>query len=63
MIPDYLKLLRAGAAANTVSATTGGVTFADNRSLVYAGCYSLLDRPDESEELLSTKARVLDQVP
>jgi hypothetical protein len=36
---------------------------ADNRSLVYAGSYSLLDRPDESEELLSTKARVLDQVP
>jgi hypothetical protein len=39
------------------------ISIADNRALIYAGSYSMLDRPDESEELLSTKARVLDQVP
>nr|WP_294545509.1 hypothetical protein [uncultured Rhodopila sp.] len=38
------------------------VTNADNRTFVYAGNYQLLDRPDESEELLSTRGRVLDDV-
>jgi len=39
------------------------VSVANNRNLIYAGSYLLLDRPDESEELLTTRGRVLDQVP
>lgn len=39
------------------------VAVGSNRNLVYAGSDSLLNRSDESEELLTTKGRVLDQVP
>lgn len=39
------------------------VSVADTRTFVYAGSSQLIDRPDVSEELLSTKGRVLDQVP
>ena len=38
------------------------VTAADNRAFVYAGNYQLIDRPEEPEELLSTRGRVLDDV-
>ena len=34
----------------------------DNRALVYAGSYSMLERPDAPEELLGLRGRVLDVV-
>jgi len=39
------------------------VSVAENRTFIYAGSALLLDRPLESEELLTAKGRVLDQVP
>ena len=39
------------------------VSVAENRAFIYAGSALLLDRPLESEELLTAKGRVLDQVP
>ena len=47
----------------TSDSSVKSVSVADNRSFVYAGSALLLDRPLESEELLSVKGRVLDQVP
>jgi len=38
------------------------VTNADNRMFVYAGSYRMMDRPGETEELMSVRGRVLDQV-
>jgi hypothetical protein len=39
------------------------VSIADNRTFVYAGSSSLLDRPLESEEIMTLTGKVLDQVP
>lgn len=39
------------------------VSMADNRTFLYAGSSDLIDPPDESEALFSTKGRVIDQVP
>jgi hypothetical protein len=47
----------------TGDSSVKSVSVADNRAFVYAGSALLIDRPDVSEELLSTKGRVLDQVP
>ena len=47
----------------TGDSSVKSVSVGDNRALVYLGNSSLLDRPVESEELLSLQARVLDHVP
>ncbi len=47
----------------TSNSSVKTVSVADNRTFTYAGSALLLDRPLESEELLTTKGRVLDQVP
>ena len=47
----------------TSDSSVKSVSVADNRSFIYAGSDQLIDRPDESEELLTAKGRVLDQVP
>jgi hypothetical protein len=47
----------------TGDSSVKSVSVSDSRGLIYLGSDSLLDRPDESEELLSVKGRVLDQVP
>jgi len=38
------------------------VTNADNRMFVYAGTYRMMDQPGGTEELMSVRGRVLDQV-
>jgi hypothetical protein len=47
----------------TSDSSVKAVSVAENRAFIYAGSNLLIDRPDVSEELLSTKGRVLDQVP
>ena len=47
----------------TSDSSVKSVSVAENRSFVYAGSDRLIDRPNESEELLTAKGRVLDQVP
>jgi hypothetical protein len=47
----------------TSDSSVKSVSFADTRTFLYAGSSLLLDRPVEAEELLSTKGRVIDQVP
>lgn len=47
----------------TSDSSVKSVSLADNRAFLYAGSSVLLDRPVESEELLSTRGRVIDQVP
>jgi hypothetical protein len=47
----------------TSDSSVKSVSVADTRTFVYAGSALLLDRPLESEELLTAKGRVLDQVP
>jgi hypothetical protein len=47
----------------TSDSSVKSVSIAENRNFVYAGSDRLLDRPTESEELLTTKGRVLDQIP
>jgi hypothetical protein len=47
----------------TGDSSVKSVSAADNRNLIYAGSDTLLDRADESEELLTVTGRVLDQVP
>ena len=47
----------------TGDSSVKSVSVGDNRTFIYAGSGRLLDRPDETEELLSAKGRVLDQVP
>ena len=47
----------------TSDSSVKSVSIAENRAFIYAGSNLLIDRPDVSEELLSTKGRVLDQVP
>jgi hypothetical protein len=47
----------------TSDSSVKSVSVAENRSFVYAGSALLIDRPDVSEELLTAKGRVLDQVP
>lgn len=39
------------------------VSVAKNRAFIYAGSSQMIDRPDEFEEMLSAKGRILDQVP
>jgi hypothetical protein len=47
----------------TSDSSVKSVSVAENRAFIYAGSSQMIDRPDESEDLLSTKGRVLDQVP
>src|SRR4029077_19323813 len=47
----------------TSDSSVKAVGVGDNRRFVYLGTSRILDRPDEPEELLTTKGRVLDQVP
>ena len=47
----------------TSDSSVKAVSVADNRRFVYLGTSRIVDRPDEPEELLTTKGRVLDQVP
>ena len=47
----------------TSDSSVKAVGVADNRRFVYLGTSRIIDRPDEPEELLTTKGRVLDQVP
>jgi hypothetical protein len=47
----------------TSDSSVKAVSVAENRAFIYAGSSQMIDRPDDSEELLSTKGRVLDQVP
>ena len=47
----------------TSDSSVKSVAMTDNRSFLYAGSSLLIDRSDETEALLSTKGRVLDQVP
>jgi hypothetical protein len=47
----------------TSDSSVKSVSVADNRTFIYAGSALLIDRPVESEELLTTRGRVLDQVP
>lgn len=47
----------------TSDSSVKAVSLADNRSFVYGGSNSLLDRPLESEEIFTLTGRVLDQVP
>ena len=47
----------------TSDSSVKAVSVADNRRFVYLGTSRIIDRPDEPEELLTTKGRVLDQVP
>jgi hypothetical protein len=47
----------------TSDSSVKSVSMTDGRSFLYAGSSLLIDRPDESEALLSTKGRVIDQVP
>lgn len=39
------------------------VSAADNRAFVYVGSYRLVDRPEETEAILSLRGKVLDHVP
>jgi hypothetical protein len=47
----------------TSDSSVKAVSVANNRRFVYLGTSRIIDRPDEPEELLTTKGRVLDQVP
>jgi hypothetical protein len=47
----------------TSDSSVKAVAAADNRAFVYAGSNLLLDKPLESEELLTLTGKVLDQVP
>ena len=47
----------------TSDSSVKAVSVGDNRRFVYLGTSRIIDRPDEPEELLTTKGRVLDQVP
>ena len=47
----------------TSDSSVKSVSAGDNRRFVYAGSSLILDAPVASEELLTTKARVLDHVP
>ena len=47
----------------TSDSSVKSVSVAENRNFLYAGSDRLIDRPSESEELLTAKGLVLDQVP
>jgi hypothetical protein len=47
----------------TSDSSVKSVSVADTRTFIYAGSALMIDRPIESEELLTAKGRVLDQVP
>jgi hypothetical protein len=47
----------------TSDSSVKAVSAAENRRFVYAGSNRLIDRPLESEAILSLRGRVLDQVP
>lgn len=47
----------------TSDSSVKSVSVGDNRNFLYTGSSQLIDRPDETEELLSTRGRVIDQVP
>jgi hypothetical protein len=47
----------------TSDSSVKSVAAVDNRAFVYAGSNLLLDKPLESEELLTLTGKVLDQVP
>lgn len=47
----------------TSDSSVKSVSLVDNRRLVYAGSSNMFDQQMASEELLSLKGRVLDQVP
>jgi hypothetical protein len=47
----------------TSDSSVKSVSVAENRGFIYIGSDLLIDRPAQSEELLSATGRVLDQVP
>ena len=47
----------------TSDSSVKSVSVGDNRSFLYTGSSQLIDPPGESEELQSTRGRVIDQVP
>jgi hypothetical protein len=47
----------------TSDSSVKAVSIAENRAFIYAGSSQMIDRPDDSEEMLSTKGTILDQVP
>ncbi len=47
----------------TSDSSVKAVSVAENRAFIYAGSSQMIDRPDEPEEILSAKGRILDQVP
>jgi hypothetical protein len=47
----------------TSDSAVKSVSVTDNRSFVYAGSSRLVDKPEESEELLTVRGAVIDQVP
>jgi hypothetical protein len=47
----------------TSDSSVKAVSVGDNRRFVYLGTSRIIDRPDEPEELLTTRGRVIDQVP
>ena len=47
----------------TSDSSVKSVSVADNRTFLYTGSSQLIDPPEESEELFSTRGRVVDQVP
>ena len=47
----------------TSDSSVRSVSAGDNRAFLYTGSSQVVDRPDESEALQSTRGRVIDQVP
>jgi hypothetical protein len=62
VIPDLRPCVRVQVRV-TSDSSVKSVSVADNRTFIYTGSSLLIDRPDATEELLSARGRVIDQVP